>query len=180
MVALVGAGKVGQQADLERRRSQAPQALERRGEVARREAEAVHAGVDLDPQHEAVRAGRLLQQLDLQRIVHHQIEAVARRLQQLLGGENPLEQHDRLCDSGGAQRQALLETRHGESVRLGEGERGRHQPVTVGVGFDHRHDVRAPRALTDDPKIVSQGARVDHGPDQPAHRSTPSAYESGT
>jgi hypothetical protein len=27
---------------------------------------------------------------------------------------------------------------------------------------------------------VPQGVRIDDGPDQPVHRSTPSAYESGT
>ena len=39
---------------------------------------------------------------------------------------------------------------------------------------------RAPGALADGAEIVPQRARLDDGPDEPGHRSTPSAYESGT
>ena len=40
----------------------------------------VHAGVDLDPDHEAVRRAGAFEELDLQRIVHDQIEIVRARL----------------------------------------------------------------------------------------------------
>ena len=122
-----------------------------------------------------MRAAHLLQQLELQRIVHHQLEAMVRRLLQLRGAEHALEQHDGRRDAGGAQRQPLFQARHGEGIGLPQGERGRHQPMPVGVGLDDRHDTGAAGARTDDAEVVAQGVRVDDGPDQPAHRNTPSA-----
>ena len=101
----------------------------------------------------------LLEQLDLQRIVHHEIEAVARRFEQLLRREHALEQHDRLADARGAQRQPFLEARHGEGVRLRERQRGRHEPVPIGIGLDHRHDPRAARRGADGAQIVAQRVR---------------------
>ena len=76
LVALVGAREVRHQAQLARRRAERPDARQRCGELARRKAQPVHAGVDLDPQHEAVGVAGALQQLDLAGIVHHQIEAL--------------------------------------------------------------------------------------------------------
>ena len=166
---------MGQQTYLERRRLQPPNALERCGKVARTEAETVHARVDLDPQHEAVRAGNLLEQLDLQGIVDHEIEAMARRFHQMLGREHPFEQHDRLCDPCRPQCEPLFQPRHPECIGFRQRQGGGHQAMPVGIGLHDGHDARAPRALANRPQIVPQGLSVDDRPDQPIHRSTPSA-----
>src|SRR5205823_7337706 len=87
IVPLIGAGEVREEAQLAGRGTQAPQALEHRGRLARRKPETIHAGVDLDPEHEALRAARALEELDLRDIVHHELEALPRGLLELLGAE---------------------------------------------------------------------------------------------
>ena len=166
---------MGQQAYLERRRLQPPNALKGYGKVARTEAETVHARVDLDPQHEAMRTGDLFEQLDLQRIVDDEIEAMARRFHQMLGGEHTLEQHDRLCDPCRPQREPLFQPRHPECIGLRKRQGGGHQAMSVCIGLHDGHDARAACALANRPQIVPQGLSVDDRPDQPIHRSTPSA-----
>ncbi len=93
-------------------------------------------------QHEAMRPIEALEQLDLQRIVHHQIEAVTRRLEQLLLREHAFEQHDGLGDARRAQREPFFEPRDRECIRIGERERRRHEAVPVGIRFHDRHDRR--------------------------------------
>ena len=97
--------------------SQHADALERGGEVLRREAQAVHAGVDLEPQREAPGARRHCSSSSIwQRIVHHEVEPVVRGVLQLRAAEHPLEQHDARSDAGGAQRHGLLQARHGKGI----------------------------------------------------------------
>jgi len=102
---------------------------------------------------------------------------MVRRLLQLRGAEHALEQHDGRRDAGGAQRQPLFQARHGEGIGLPQGERGRHQPMPVGVGLDDRHDTGAAGARTDDAEVVAQAcvsmtARISPASPQYAFRVT--------
>ncbi len=115
------------------------------------------------------------EQLDLARVVHHEIEAVVSGIIELRAAEHALEQHDARGDPRGAQRHAFLQARHGEGARVLDGERCAHQSVPVSVGLDDRDDIRAPGAGADDIEVVTQGLSVDDGPDQPTHLRTPSA-----
>ena len=118
---------------------------------------------------------RLLEQLDLTGVVNDEIEAVVRGILELRAAEHPLEQHDARGDAGRAQRHALLQARHGEGAGILDRQRRAHQSMPVGVGLDDRDELRAPGAGADDIQVVAQGLSVDDGPDQPAHRKTPSA-----
>ena len=162
-------------AALERRGLEIAQALEGCRELAWPKAEAVHAGVDFDPEHEAMRTGIFLQDLDLQGVVHDEIEAVPRGLEELFRREHAFEEHDRLGHALGAQREALLQPRHREGIDLRQRQRRGHEPVPVCVRLHDRHDPGATRALADRPDIVPQRPGVDHRPDEAAHLSTPSA-----
>src|SRR6185437_13556198 len=63
VIGLVRARKMRQQANLEGRGFEVAQPLEGGRKLARAEAQAVHAGVDLDPEHERMRSGVALQDL---------------------------------------------------------------------------------------------------------------------
>ena len=117
-----------------------------------------------------------LQQLELQRIVDHELEAMMRGLGELLGAEHAFEQHDGRAHAGGAQRHALFEARHRETVGIGQRQRRGHQPVTVGIGLDDRHDLRARRIRADGAEVVAQRRGVDQRANQPDQRMIPSPY----
>ena len=70
--------------------------------------QAVHARVDLDPDDESVGAAMRLEQLELQRIVDHELEAMMRGLGELLGAEHAFEQHDGRAHAGGCAAPCLL------------------------------------------------------------------------
>src|SRR5262249_48450466 len=75
---LVGASRVVEYTKIERWRRELLQPLEDVGEFGRPEPEPVHARIHLHPDDEAMRAAERFEQLDLQRIVHDDIEAVTR------------------------------------------------------------------------------------------------------
>jgi len=168
------------EAQLARRGAECADASERRGELARREPEPVHAGVDLEPQRQARRIGRAFEELDLRAIVHHEVEPLVHGLIELRGAEYPFEQYDAAPDAGCAQCERLLETGDGQSIGLPERESGAREAVAIGVGFYDRNDARIAGAGADDAEVVVQGVGVDDGPDERAHRRMPSAYESDT
>ncbi len=65
-------------------------------------------------------AGELLEELDLQGIVDHQVKAVPGRFQHLLLRKHPFQQHDRPADAFGPQREALLQPGHRKRIRFGQ------------------------------------------------------------
>jgi len=96
----------------------APQPVVGRAELLEAEAEAVHAGVDLDPGRDDVRARVRFEHLELLETVHHQVEALLRGRGQLRGAEHALEQQDAVGEPRGAQCQAFLKASDREAVRL--------------------------------------------------------------
>ena len=122
-----------------------------------------------------MRAAKRLQQLDLRRIVHDQLELQLRRRGQLPGVDDALEQHDRLGHARAAQRRRLLDAGDGEGIGAAQRQRDRHQTMSVGVRLDDRHDARLRRPRTQHLEVGAQRLRVDAGADQPHHLRTPSA-----
>ena len=127
---------------------------QRRTESLGPETQAVHARVHLDPDDEAFGAAMRLEQFELQRVVHHQLEAMMRGLGELLGAEHAFEQHDGRTHAGAAQRDALFQSRHREAVGIGQRQRGEHQSVAIGIGLDDRHDFRARCIGADGAEVV--------------------------
>jgi hypothetical protein len=120
-------------------------------------------------------AGGLAKKLDLQCIVHHEIEVVLHSLSERILADDAFQNQDRPRDAGGAQCNAILDARHGERVGLGKRARGVRKTVTVGVGFYDRGDARMRRTLAQCLQVCAQCLRVNDGPDEPAHFNTPSA-----
>src|SRR6202043_1603160 len=116
-------------------RLQSADALECCRKLARAKAETVHAGVDFDPEQEALRTAALLEQLYLQHVVDDEVESVSCRFQQMLRSEDAFEQYDRLRDSGGPECEPLFQPRHPERIGLCERERRWHEPMPVSVGL---------------------------------------------
>ena len=157
---VLGTGQMRQQAQRPHR-SAAGEPRMRRSELLRPEAEPVHAGVDLQPDREALRAGVLLQHRDLLGRMHDELQIVLGRSVELSGGEHAFEHDDRLCDARRAQRERLFDARDRECIGIRERARCVHETVTVGIGLDGRHDARARREAADDREIVAQRGGVD-------------------
>ena len=97
-----------------------------------------------------------------------------RGLGELFGTEHAFEQHDGRTNAGGAQRHAFFEPRHRETVGIGQRQRRRDEPVTVGIGFDDRHDLRARRVRADGAEVVAQRGGIHQRANQPDQRMIPS------
>ncbi len=96
-------------------------------------------------------AGTFLEQLDLQHVVDDEIEAVPGRFQQMLGGEHTFQQHDRLHDAGGAQREPLFQPRDTKRVRIRECQSRRDETVPISVRLHDRHHAGAACPFTNHP-----------------------------
>jgi hypothetical protein len=166
---------VREHAQLPRGRLEITQPLPGGAKILRPKTQPVHAGIHLEPQRKRPRAAKLLQQLDLLELVHHQIKFQRRGLRHLACIKHALEQHDAPLQSSFAQRHRLFQSRDRKRVGIGQRQRGRHQSVTVGIGLDHRHHAAARRAGAHRLKIGAQRGAVDARANQPRHRNTPSA-----
>jgi hypothetical protein len=118
VVPIVGARQVGHQADFQRGGLEVAEALEGLWELTRPKAQAIHAGVYFDPEQEALWAGALFEQLDLEFIVDHQVESVTGGFQQVLGGEDAFQQDNGLGDAGGSEGQALFQASDSKSISV--------------------------------------------------------------
>ncbi len=98
----------------------APQALVRGAEFVETEAQAIHAGIDLDPGGHLRVARQGVEQLELLEAVHHQLEARLRGGGELLRAEHAFEQQDAIGEPGGAQCEPFADPRDGETVGFGE------------------------------------------------------------
>jgi hypothetical protein len=76
-----------------------------------------------------------------------------------------------MLDTGRTQRERFLDTRHAESVSVGERARGVNEAVAVCVGFDRRDDSRGRRKAADYGKVVPQGSSIDGNDRDAAHES---------
>ena len=131
------------QAQHRRRHGSARSARMRRLKLFEPEAEPVHAGVDLQPHHEAVRPRVRFQQRDLLERVNHELEIVLRCTLELTCAEHAFEQHDRDARCPRCAAPALLDARDTEASALGERARGVNETMAVGVGLDGGDHARA-------------------------------------
>lgn len=114
-VQLVGAGKVAHQHDA-RDLAAGQQALVGVVVVLGVDADAVHAGVHLQPQGQRLAHWGLFDRLELPRRVHHAPQVVLGDQRQLAGLEKAFEQQHRGLDAGCAQFQRFLDAGHGKAV----------------------------------------------------------------
>jgi hypothetical protein len=132
----------------------------------RRDAQAVHAGVDLQMKLDgallrlAVLRRGLLQQAQLIRAHHRRCEVIVENPLLLARPEAGEDEH-RLADARLAQLGALRRAGHAEPIGVGFGKRARHRndAVAVGVALDHREDF-APRARAGGVDVGTNGAQV--------------------
>ncbi len=130
-------------------------------DLFRPEAEPIHAGVDFQPDREAVRPRVLLQHRDLLERVNDELQIVRGRNFELSCEERAFEHDDRMSKLRGSQREPFLHASHAESIGAGKCARGMNEAVPVGVGFDRRDDARSRCEAADYRKVVAQSSRVD-------------------
>ena len=118
-----------------------------------REAQAIHAGVELEP-YGARKPADLLQHLDLLDVVYDQFEAAGERNAEFLDGRHTGQQHDGLVDARFAQQQRLGQSRNRQRVRPVEVPGNGHQAVAVGIRLDHGHDARIRHNALHDIQVV--------------------------
>ena len=128
----------------------------------------VHAGIELEPDH-GVATPRGLEQLHLLDAVHDHLEAARQRLVELVIGEDTGEQHDRLFDAAVVQGDRLGQSGNRKCVGVAEAVSDRRHTVTIGIGFDHRHDPGVRRSGTNDLEIMLEGAEPNQRPRAKGH-----------
>ncbi len=136
------------------------------------EAEPVHAGVDFQPDCEALRPCVLLQHRDLLERMNHELQIVPGCNLELTCAEDAFEHYDRTRDTRGSQCQSFLDTRDSKRIRAGKCARGVDEPVPVGVGFDGRDYARARCEAANYPEVVTQSRCID-GDERSAGHTSP-------
>jgi hypothetical protein len=159
---LVGIGEMRHQGDAAHG-AMAAQLLQRVRRLLRRETQAVHAAVDLEPDIQRTLAGTGIQQGKLPRAVDHAGQVVLRDEGHILGVENPLQQQDHLIEARLAQMHRILNVQQRKTVRRRQCFGHPGQAVPVAVRLDHRHDARGRRGTARHPEVVLQRAQVDMG-----------------
>ena len=172
VAALIGAGEVAEQVQLGHL-GRTAQAREQLAHGRRREAQAVHAGVQLEPDIQRTRQLGGEQRFDLLRALHHQIEPQVRGHRQLVGGEAAFQQQDARLAMHGTDLGGLLQAGHGETVGLLM-QRTDHlaHAMPVGIRLDHRERLAARCAALGNGIVVANGGQIDGG-DERTHDELP-------
>ncbi len=136
----------------------------------RREAEPVHAAVELE--EDLVRQRRLVrgQPVDLRLVVDGVPEIETRAGVEVAGIEAALEEQDRAAPAELAQQGRFLRIEQGEPV--GALQAGVHvaDAVAVGVGLDDRPDLGAAGGAASHREVGREGLRMDERFDRSRHR----------
>ena len=163
MAALVGAGEMAEQVELGDLRGirQACMPLAQFGGI---KAQAVHAGIQLQPDIQRARQLTAQQSLGLRRALQHQVEAELSGDGIFAGLEAALQQQDARLVVHGTHFRSLLQAGHRETV--GDIAQRRHHlahAMPVGIGLDHRERLAARRAALGNAVVVDDGGEVDDG-----------------
>ena len=159
-------------------RRRAREAFADRRDAVRREAEAVHAGVDLDEDLERARQHRAFEHRGLLLRMDDGREPALRELGEFALVEEALDQQDATRVQALAQRRRGLELDQRQAVGVVQRRQHALEPVAVRVRLDHRQDLGARRRLARTPQVRPQGRQVDlrveragHGVVGAAHRA---------
>ena len=136
--------------------------------VRGREAEAVHAGVDLDVAAHVRHAGAA-QELDLPVRMDDGLDLQGLHGLNVRGVKEPFEQEQALPPAAAACELGVREINRRESVRVGEGRHGVLKSVAVGVGLDDGPDVSARGLAPHDVEVVAQRMEIDFSVDGTRH-----------
>ena len=126
-----------------------------------REAQAMHAAVDLQPAPDRIALAGLFEHRQLRGVVHDGFDVEAPQLRQVVRRVEAGQQHDGLREARRAQPLGIAQRRDAECVGALQRTRDAFQPVPVAVGLDHRHDPAARRACAHRGEVVAEGIGVD-------------------
>ena len=143
------------------------------GDLLRRESQAVHAGIDLEPDRDRLGQLAALERAQLAIVVHDDGKTVAGYLGQFGDIEETFEQHDGMGDAGFAQGNGFFQAGNAEGIGLMQGFGAADQAVAIAVGLDHRQHPGRRRSLACTLKIRSQGLDVYRGPRRTRHAYSP-------
>ncbi len=167
---IVGAGQMGHEAGaVLHRRAGAERAVGLGGSFPAK-ADAMHAGVHLEPAGD--RPGQPLgaEQAQLLLAVDDQRQLMLGGGTQLPGLQAAFKHYQRAGEARSAQQQGLGDPRHGERIRTAQGGGDAHQAVTVGVGLDDRHHPAGGGGLADALEVLANCGEVDERPGPEVHQ----------
>ena len=156
----------------------AAQAFHDSGNNTRVEAQAVHAGIDLEPDIQWSSRACLFEEADLSGVVNDDIDAVALGEAGLIRVEESFQQHDAPVEPGFTQGDRLIHGHDTEGMGSGKNPRGIDQSVAIGMRLDDGHDPAGRGALSDAFEIMLEGWQVDARPHRARHPNSPPLYTS--
>ena len=125
------------QDDVGRDVRQSAQPCQSMRKLVRREAQAIHAAVDLQPDVQQARITLRLEHVDLRRMMQRRTHIHLRQLRDILRRIEAAEQHDGLDEAGITQTLRLALRRHAEGFGMGQRAGGGLDAMTVGIGLEH-------------------------------------------
>ena len=158
----IGAGEVAHQHDF-CHFAAGQQTLIGRWIIFRMQADAVHAGIELEPYRDRFAQDCLLDRFELPQRMHHAPEIMLDDQRQLIGFEEAFQQQYRRANPGGTQLQCFFNAGHRKPVSLGFQRLGAtHRAMAIGIRLDHRERLGA-GDFTGNSVVVTQGLKVDQG-----------------
>ncbi|MCY1440590.1 hypothetical protein D9M71_568730 [compost metagenome] len=168
MAAQVGAGEVAHQVQLGDLHDTAQTAVPRT-QRRRREAEAMHARVQLQPDIQRGRQVGGQQGLRLLLALHRHIQPQLSSQQIFRRLETAFQQQDARIRVNGAHLHRLFQTGHSETISLvAQGTDHLAHAMAVGIRLDHRERLAARRTAFGQRVVVADRGKVDGG-DEGAH-----------
>ena len=143
--------------------------LDQRSHLARTHDQPVHPRVDLQENLDRTLEMRTLEHRHLFRMMDDRREAPGREFGKLVRREESLEQQDPARVVRCAQFKRGIELADGKTVGVGERRQHAHEAVPVGVGLDHREDLRPGRAHSHLREICTQRSNIDLGKQRAGH-----------
>ncbi len=140
----------------------------RGGEIFDAKAQPVHAAVELQPDDEAMRAGELLQRIELFGRVNDDLTLFLGRERELLDAEHAFEQQDALSYASFTKRDSIGEASHTQTIGVRERASDTNHSMAVAIRFDDSNDARARRHPPHHCQITAQCRRID-GRNREAH-----------
>jgi hypothetical protein len=159
-ILFLGPRNVGHQAQ-GRHRRRPGEALANRGDRRGTKPKAIHAGVDLDEHFQRTRQHRGFEHLYLLDIVHDDRQTAPGDLLQLGLSEKTLEEKDAAHVTLFAQADRGVEFDQRQSVGVLQRRQDAGEAVTVGIGLDHRQDLRPRRLFAHPRHIRAHRGQVD-------------------
>ena len=141
-----------------------------RRKVVQGKAQPMHSGVEFDPNPKAMGTLPSLQQGQLRRGMHHNLEAVARCCRQLISVEHAFEQQHGMRETRLAQLNTFLQTGHREGIGIGQCLGSHHAAMPIRIRLHHRQHACLWGLPAYHGEVVAQRSGLDHRANERRHQ----------